>query len=262
MSRPANFAVENLWRPCGSHRPSADASAVHPAFSETLLDLIIAAPAAILEPAGDVYMRVAAAVQLKGGTGKSTMTVNAAVAAEARGLSVAIADTDPQASSALWAAARGRDTPYVMSITAGQLPGWIAENQDAFDLTFVDTPAHDTDTLADAAKLADLAIIVTEPTYLANAVAARIRTAFVQEKIEYAILMTRTPYRLNGRLNHWLALHRELGTVVDAHLAYRVAYQDAVALGLGVVEYEPDGPAAHEVRAATDWILKKLELAS
>jgi chromosome partitioning protein len=39
-----------------------------------------------------------------------------------------------------------------MSITAGQLPGWIAESQDAFDLTFVDTPAHDTDTLADAAS--------------------------------------------------------------------------------------------------------------
>jgi hypothetical protein len=63
------------------------------------------------------------------------------------------------------------------------------------------------------------------------------------------------------RLAHWLSLHRELGTVVDAHFAYRVAYQDAVALGLGVVEYEPDGPAAHEVGAATDWIFKKLELA-
>ncbi len=141
-----------------------------------------------------------------------------------------------------------------------QLPGWLAENEAAFDLIFVDTPAHDTDTLADAAKLADLAIIVTEPTYLANAVAARIQTAFVQEDIEYAILLTRTPSQLNRRLNHWLTLHRELGTVVDAHLAYRVAYQDAVALGLGVVEYEPDGPAAQEVRAATDWILKKLEL--
>ena len=89
---------------------------------------------------------------------------------------------------------------------------------------------------------------------------SRIRTAFVQERIEYAILMTRTPSQLNRRLNHWLALHRELGTVVDAHLAYRIAYQDAVALGLGVVEYEPDGPAAQEVRAATDWILNKLEL--
>ncbi|MCP1966769.1 hypothetical protein [Bradyrhizobium elkanii] len=90
--------------------------------------------------------------------------------------------------------------------------------------------------------------------------AARIQAAFVQEDIEYAILLTRTPSQLNRRLNHWLALHRQLGTVVDAHLSYRVAYQDAVALGLGVVEYEPEGPAAQEVRSATDWILKKLEL--
>jgi hypothetical protein len=80
----------------------------------------------------------------------------------------------------------------------GQLPGWIAENQDAFDLNLRRHPRPTTlKPLADAAKLSDLAIIVTEPTYLANAVAARIRTAFVQEKIEYAILMTRTPHRLN-----------------------------------------------------------------
>jgi chromosome partitioning protein len=260
MSRPANFSVENLWQHCGSHRPGADASAVHSIFWENPLDLIVAAPAFMLKASGGLYMRVAAAVQLKGGTGKSTMTMNAAVAAQARGLSVAIADTDPQASSAMWAAARGRDAPFVTSITARQLPDWLAENRAAFDLILVDTPAHDTNTLAGAAKLADLAIIVTEPTHLANAVAARIRTAFIREKIEYAILMTRTPFQLNRRLNHWLELHRQLGTVVDAHLAYRVAYQDAVALGLGVIEYEPDGQAAHEVRTATDWILKKLEL--
>jgi chromosome partitioning protein len=206
-------------------------------------------------------MRVAAAVQLKGGTGKSTVVLNAAVAADARGLSVAIADTDPQASSAMWAQARGRSAPFVTSINARQLPGWLAEHRRIFDLVFIDTPAHDTDTLADAAKIADLAIIVTEPTYLANAVAARIKAAFDQESIEYAILLTRTPPQLNRRLNHWLALHRQLGKVVDAHLAYRVAFQDAVALGLGVIEYEPDGLAAREVEAATDWILEKLELA-
>ncbi|HLG82345.1 MAG TPA: ParA family protein [Bradyrhizobium sp.] len=205
-------------------------------------------------------MRVATAVQLKGGTGKTTAILNTAVTAAGRGLSVAVADTDPQASSAMWAAARGHDVPFVRSVPARQLSAWLAETETAFDLTLVDTPAHDTDTLADAAKLADLAIIVTEPTYLANAVATRIQAAFVQEGIDYAILLTRTPSQLNRRLNHWLALHRQLGTVVDAHLAYRVAYQDAVALGLGVVEYEPGGPAAQEVSAATDWILRKLEL--
>jgi len=205
-------------------------------------------------------MRVATAVQLKGGTGKSTALINAAVAAGARGLTVAIADTDPQASSAMWAATRGLDAPFVASMAARQLPAWLAENEGAFDLTFVDTPAHDTHTLANTAKLADLAIIVTEPTYLASAVAARIQAAFVKEGVEYAILLTRTPSQLNRRLNHWLTLHRQLGIVVDAHLAYRVAYQDAVAMGLGVVEYEPEGPAAQEVRVATDWILKRLEL--
>ena len=118
-----NFSVESLWQPRGGRRPNADASDVHPAFCEDPVDLIIVVPAYMLVPAGGAYMRVAAAVQSKGGTGKSTMTVNAAVAAEARGLSGAIADTDPQASSALWAAARGRDTPYVISVAPRSTAG-------------------------------------------------------------------------------------------------------------------------------------------
>jgi len=38
------------------------------------------------------------------------------------------------------------------------------------------------------------------------------------------------------------------------------AYQDAIAVGLGVVEYEPEGRAAAEVQIVTDWILRRLEI--
>lgn len=109
-------------------------------------------------------------------------------------------------------------------------------------------------------KLADVANIVTEPTYLANAVAARIQAAFVQKDIEYAILFDAHAVSIEPAPQSLAALHQQLGTVVDAHLAYRVVYHNAVALGLGVVEYEPEGPAAHGVGAATDWILKRLGL--
>lgn len=204
-------------------------------------------------------MRVAAMGQLKGGTGKSTACINAAVAAGQLGFSVAIADTDPQGSSTAWAAARNHSLPHVEALPAAQLRHWLASNA-TFDLVLVDTPAHDIDVLAEVTRIADLTIIVTQATYWANAVATHIRNAFVAEEIPYAILMAQTPARLCRRLDHWLTLHRELGTVIDSHLAYRVAYQDAVPLGLGVVEYEPDGAAAREVRAATDWILRKVEL--
>ena len=41
------------------------------------------------------------------------------------------------------------------------------------------------------------------------------------------------------RLAQWIDNHRLLGTVVQGQLAYRFAYQDAIAVGMGVVEYEP-----------------------
>jgi hypothetical protein len=52
-------------------------------------------------------------------------------------------------------------TPTCQVDRRNQLPCWLAENPGTFDLISVDTPAQHTDTLADAAKLAVIAVIVT-----------------------------------------------------------------------------------------------------
>jgi chromosome partitioning protein len=207
------------------------------------------------------YRKILAMVQRKGGTGKSTAGMNVAVAATERGLAVAIVDTDPQASVAMWMAARRDEWPKVFAMQPRDLAGWLRSEGAYFDLIVIDTPAHDTETVADVVRVADLSVIVTQPTRLAIAVATLLQRAFVNAAIPYAILLSQTPPRLTTRLAGWLENYRSLGTLVDTQLAYRVAYQDAVPLGQGVVEYEPQGPAATEVRGVTDWILAKLEIA-
>jgi chromosome partitioning protein len=209
----------------------------------------------------DLYGKILALLQSKGGTGKSTAGMNVAVAATERGLTVAIVDTDPQASVVMWKAARHDQWPKVFAMRPRDLAGWLRSEGKDFDLIVIDTPGHDTDTLADVARIADLSVIVTQPTRLAIAVATLLQRAFVNAAVPYAILLSQTPPRLTSRLAGWLENYRSLGTMVDTQLAYRVAYQDAVALGQGVVEYEPRGPAANEVRAVTEWILAKLEIA-
>ena len=204
--------------------------------------------------------KVAAMTQGKGGTGKSTVSANVGVAALAVGLNVALIDGDPQGSLLTWQEARHAVRPYVIAKVGRDLPNWLANEGAAFDLVIVDTPAHDMKTLAEAASIADLSIIVTQPTRLAIAVAVHVRHAFIASRIDYAILLSQAPPRLNARLAEWLAIHRELGTVVDTQLAYRVAFQDSIPLGLGVIEYEPEGRAAEEVRGVTDWILNRLEM--
>jgi chromosome partitioning protein len=198
--------------------------------------------------------------QGKGGTGKSTVSANVGVAASAVGLNVALIDGDPQGSLLTWKEARHAIRPYVIAKAGRDLPNWLANEGAAFDLVIVDTPAHDMKTLAEVASIADLSIIVTQPTRLAVAVAMHVRHAFIASRIDYAILLSQAPPRLNARLAEWLAIHSELGTVVGTQLAYRVAFQDSIPLGLGVIEYEPDGRAAEEVMGVTDWILNKLEM--
>ncbi|HEX7855324.1 MAG TPA: AAA family ATPase [Sphingobium sp.] len=205
-------------------------------------------------------MNVLAFVQKKGGTGKTTTATNVSVAATMRGFSVALIDIDPQGSALTWKNARADTHPYVEALIPEELPHWLEEHGSEFDLVVIDTPAHDGDALARVVRLADLAVIVTQPTMLANAVAVHLRDVFIDFGIPFAVLLTQAPSTLTQRLERWIQNHRLLGTVVDAQFAYRMDYQDAVPLGLAVIEYNPHGRAAHEVRQATDWLLNRLEM--
>jgi chromosome partitioning protein len=212
------------------------------------------------ETKDDQIMKILPFVQKKGGTGKTTTATNVSVEATLRGFSVALIDIDPQGSALMWKNARGDAWPHVEAVAPEYLPRWIREHGGEFDLVVIDTPAHDGDALARVVRLADLTVIVTQPTLLANAVAVHLRDVFLDFGIPYAILLTQTPPSLTQRLDHWIRSHRLLGTVVDTQFAYRMDYQDAVPLGKGVVEYNPQGRAAQEVHGATDWLLNRLEM--
>ena len=159
----------------------------------------------------DLYGKILALLQSKGGTGKSTAGMNVAVAATERGLTVAIVDTDPKA-------ARHDQWPKVFAMRPRDLAGWLRSEGKDFDLIVIDTAGHDTDTLADVARIADLSVIVTQPTRLAIAVATLLQRAFVNAAGPYAILLSQTPPRLTSRLAK---------KVFSEHLLNRLGVQSA-----------------------------------
>ena len=67
-------------------------------------------------------MNVIAFLSQKGGSGKTTLSVHTAVAAEATGERVCVIDADPQESATAWASAREAGTPIVATAQAGELP--------------------------------------------------------------------------------------------------------------------------------------------
>src|SRR5580698_10307752 len=104
---------------------------------------------------------VVAMASLKGGTGKTTVGLNLAVAAEEAGIRTVIVDVDPQQASAKWGDLRaltGRG-PTVISAMAARLPQALASAAAlGANLIVIDTAAHAEGILASTMDAADLVL--------------------------------------------------------------------------------------------------------
>ena len=88
-------------------------------------------------------MNVIAFLSQKGGSGKTTLSVHTAVAAEATGERVCVIDADPQESATAWASAREAGTPIVATAQAGELDAALrAAEGEGITLAVVDAPPH------------------------------------------------------------------------------------------------------------------------
>src|SRR5262249_10918819 len=113
-------------------------------------------------------MRTASFLSLKGGAGKTTLCLNVAVAAEARGDKVLICDFDPQGSALFWAQTRGTTKPPTVIDAAPEKIGDIlkAASELGPTLVLIDAPSR-LDTIALAAiRAADLLVLPTAPNLL------------------------------------------------------------------------------------------------
>lgn len=197
---------------------------------------------------------------LKGGSGKSTVATCLAAEWTDRGRRVLLADADPQGTAQVWgslAAEAGRPAPTVAAVGEGfhradQLPRLAA----GFDLAILDTPPRMGKLQRAALAVADLAVLPCGPSP-ADLWALRETVALVEAVRELrpgllaAILFCRVPTgaRMAGEVRDALA---GLGLpVLRAELGARVAYAEALGVGLGAAQYR-SGPAAVEVRMLAD----------
>ena len=205
-------------------------------------------------------MNILAVLSRKGGTGKTTLTVNLSVAAERAGHRVAIVDLDSQASASEWGDWRQADTPEVISVHSARLPQELHKlKQQGITFAILDTPPKIEDIALDAAKAADMAII---PCKLG---------AFDLKAIEKTILvgnMAKCPMRIvfNAVRARSSMLHpaKRAVQVYEVNVAPcvigdRVVFSHSVIEGLGVMEYEPKGKASIEIQALFRYISKEME---
>ena len=198
-------------------------------------------------------------VTQKGGSGKTTLAINCAVAAVQAGGRVLLIDTDAQGSATAWYQKREADAPQLVKVAAGELDTAITEARRLkFDWVIIDTPPRDAPLAIATIKMADFCVIPCRPTPAdAEATPPTVEAVKRMEKAA-AFVLTQTPPR-SFRIRE---AERGLGMfcpVAPVYIVSRTAYQDAQGLGLGVMEYEPDGKAAGEIADLWQWITKKVE---
>ena len=110
-------------------------------------------------------MKTLAILSRKGGTGKSTLAVHLAVAAEEAGETTALIDLDPQGSAIRWSDARSEDSPVVISAHSTRLPHVLhTAEQNGATLAIIDTSPHAEPAALDAAKAANFALVPCRPS--------------------------------------------------------------------------------------------------
>jgi chromosome partitioning protein len=195
----------------------------------------------------------------KGGSGKTTLAVHTAVAAQESGERPVIIDTDPQKSAASWADAREAATPPVAPIAASLLSEvFRAAREDAMTLCIIDTAPHAAPDAARIASMVDLVVIPCRPTAFDLAAAGSAVEIVRAAKARAVFVLSACPLRAPEIAETRAVLEAYGYPVAPVAISERRAFARAVASGRAVTEFEGEGRAAEEIRALWKWFKEQL----
>lgn len=204
-------------------------------------------------------MYTIAIVSQKGGTGKTTLALNLAVASERAGKPALVVDLDPQASAKAWHDHRTEKTPIVISAQASRLAEVLMlAKENGAELVILDTAPHSESTALAAARAADLILIPCRPGILdIRAIATSADLAQLAKKPAAAVLNAIPP---QGHLPDEAgeALKSFGLAVCPVRITHRAAFVHSLTASAGVLEYEPDGKATEEIKQLYKWTLSQV----
>ena len=206
-------------------------------------------------------MKVIALIAQKGGTGKTTLAISLAVAAEKMGSSTVVVDLDPQATACNWSDRRTEKVPIVIDAQPARLPQALQKASEAgLKLALIDTPARSEQAALAAAKVADLVLVPCRPqVYDIETIPNTIDILALAGNKPGMVVFNAIPHQGN-RHEQASRAAQDLGiNVCPATVGQRAAFGDAAALGLSVQDYEANGKAALEIRHVYKYVMRQLK---
>jgi chromosome partitioning protein len=202
-------------------------------------------------------MPIIAVVNQKGGTGKTTVATNLATLFAGQQGEVLLVDADPQQSALEWQRDRPAHLPQVsvIGLPAPNLHREIPRLQTKYGVILIDGGGRVTATARATVAVADFLLVPT----LASLPDARSTQRFFAEVVEevaaikgrvsgailFTMVKTGTVFNVSGQ-----GQIKDLGyPVLETTLSHRITYQEAIAQGMSVGEYDPRSKAAEEMQA-------------
>ena len=202
---------------------------------------------------------------LKGGTGKTSLSVHLAHAIALAGKRVILIDADPQASASDWAAARADAPPFpVVGMARDTLHRDLSVIAADYDHAVIDTPPRVSALARSAILASDLVLIPVQPS--SYDVWAAAETVKLVEEAQQFKPEIKAAFVVNRKIPKTViggdvagALADYSPPVLSASISQRVSFAEASA-GYTVLEDAPKSAAAGEVRSLASAILEFMEL--
>lgn len=205
-------------------------------------------------------MRSIAFLSQKGGTGKTTLCIHTAVAAQQAGEEVVVIDTDPQGSATSWHANRQSSWPIVATADASQLHDVMTSaRHEAMTLCVVDCAPHAGPAAVTIARAVDLVLIPVRPSAFDLAAAAQTVEIVSKANAQAAFVLSACPFRSPEIHEARAALAAYGLSVAPIAITDRRAFARAITSGRAVLEFEPEGKASIEVVDLWQWIKTRLQ---
>jgi chromosome partitioning protein len=199
--------------------------------------------------------KIIAVLNQKGGAGKTTLSTNLARVLQLDGDKVLLIDSDPQGSARDWNAAGNGELLPVVGLDRPTLAKDIQAIQDNQDWLIIDGAPQIAELAVAAIKCADMILIPVQPSPY-DVWACEDLVDIIKTRQEVTNGKPKAAFIISRVIKN-TQLSKEIGEALEGYglpvfknfTSQRVIYPKSAATGLTVLDVEPSGDAAAEIRA-------------